>query len=403
MPSPNLYQGANAPDLFTDLPGELESNEMDLLYVTDREPGRGEDGQLVYGFERSHSLAFGSAIVAIEPEMAWDQVERISLEESRTTKLTLELHSVSETYRFPETPLSVVVVNDRVKVDPAALQMAKDAEYELRQVLLKRLANSPRSEVILFVHGYNNHFEDAALTLAEIWHFLGREFVPIVYTWPAGRGGLSGYNYDRESGEFTIFHLKNFLKLLGEMPEIEKIHLIAHSRGTDVLTTAIRELMIATKAAGQDPLQEFRIENLVLAAPDLDMEVVSQRFIAEYQGADVEKVTVYTSQGDKAINMAERLFKSSGRIGRLSVDDISEADRVRMKNIRDIAFVEIEKSGDRTGHGYFHSSPEASSDLIMTIRYGLEPGSENGRPLDQLAPHFWMIRPGYPERSNNQP
>ena len=42
--------------------------------------------------------------------------------------------------------------------------------------------------------------------MAEFWHFLGRLGVPLKYTWPAGRPGLNGYSYDRESSEFTVNH-----------------------------------------------------------------------------------------------------------------------------------------------------------------------------------------------------
>ena len=66
----------------------------------------------------------------------------------------------------------------------------------------------------MFVHGFNNDFDDAAFTLAEMWHYLGREQVPLLYTWPAGRGGPSGYIYDRESGEFTVYHLKRLIRAL---------------------------------------------------------------------------------------------------------------------------------------------------------------------------------------------
>ena len=72
------------------------------------------------------------------------------------------------------------------------------------------------------------------LVIAELWHFLGRQGVPILYTWPAGFGGLRGYTRDRESGGFTIFHLKQFLRLLASTPELEELNIIAHSRGTDV-------------------------------------------------------------------------------------------------------------------------------------------------------------------------
>jgi len=62
--------------------------------------------------------------------------------------------------------------------------------------------------------------------MAELWHFLGRIGVPIVYTWPAGHPGLFSYTYDRESSEFTIFHLRQVLELIAGFPEVERINLI---------------------------------------------------------------------------------------------------------------------------------------------------------------------------------
>ena len=76
--------------------------------------------------------------------------------------------------------------------------------------------------------------------MAELWHFLGRIGVPIIYTWPAGYPGLFGYTYDRESSEFTVNHFRELLTLMAGFPEIEKINLIAHSRGTDIAVTKDR-------------------------------------------------------------------------------------------------------------------------------------------------------------------
>src|SRR5262249_61221414 len=45
---------------------------------------------------------------------------------------------------------------------------------------------SPRKEVVLFVHGYANAFQDAAFSMADLCHFFGREFVCAIFTWPAG-------------------------------------------------------------------------------------------------------------------------------------------------------------------------------------------------------------------------
>ena len=87
----------------------------------------------------------------------------------------------------------------------------------------------------------HNTFEGAIFALAEIWHFLGREGLPIIYAWPVGLFELFGYTHDRESSKFTVNYLKQIISWLSEQPEIENIHLIAHSRGTDVAVSAIRE------------------------------------------------------------------------------------------------------------------------------------------------------------------
>ena len=396
MPAPNLYQGDQAPALFGELPAELRSSDIDLLFITDRKPERDEDGRLRYGYERSASTAFGSATISLSPGLPWDELERISLEEERSTKITLEVTSIEESGRFPPTPWPIFRTEEGLIIKPEVEQEIRRVEDQLRAELKRRLELSPKPEVVFFVHGFNNQFEDAAETLAELWHFLGREHVPVLYTWPAGRGGMRGYTYDRESGEFTIFHLKSTLRLLADMPEIERIHLVAHSRGTDVLSSAIRELLLTGRAAGRDNHELYRIANVVLAAPDLDIDVTLQRLASELLSEEVGEVTIYTSQGDRAIGAAQSLFKSRERVGRVEFGDVAEERLGDLAMLEGLAFVDLKERADRTGHGYFHSSPEASSDLIMTIRYDLKPGPDEGRPLKQLGPVFWSIEPGYP-------
>jgi len=186
MRVPNLYIGEGAPELFTALPSELQDNRVDLLYVTDRLPETDDDGVLTYGYGRSRSVAFGSAIVTIEPELTWDELQRVSLEQDRSTRLSLHLDSLEERGRFPETPRPIVLINGEAQPAPAVLETSRITEQSFQAEIRRRLALAPKPEVVLFVHGYNNEFEDAAQTLAELWHFLGREHVPLLYTWPAG-------------------------------------------------------------------------------------------------------------------------------------------------------------------------------------------------------------------------
>lgn len=396
MPTPNVYQGSDAKTLFTGLPENLRSNEIDLLYVTDRVPETDENGQFAYGYGRSYSLAFGSARIALQPDMPWEELQRASLMEQRDPEITLHLTGIEEIGRFPETPYLVRRIDGILELEAKTAREIAEATELMEATLAKRLADSPRNEIVLFVHGFNNDFEYAAGTAAELWHFLGREHVQVLYTWPAGRGGARGYNYDRESGEFTVYHLKRTIERLATTPGVEKLHLVAHSRGTDVLTTAVRELIFEYRDTGRATAPLLNIENVILAAPDLDLDVTLQRLASDHLNEDVGDVVFYTFSEDKAIGFSSKLFRSKRRMGQLNVGDVAEHRKGALAAVEGLAFIDLEEAPDSLGHGYFHGSPEASSDLIMTIRYGLKPGGENGRPLKPLGPVFWRIEKGYP-------
>jgi esterase/lipase superfamily enzyme len=51
---------------------------------------------------------------------------------------------------------------------------------------------------------------------------------------------------------------------------VERIHLIAHSRGTDTLASAVAELSVEAYTLQSSPDREFHLGNVVLVAPDLD-------------------------------------------------------------------------------------------------------------------------------------
>src|SRR4030095_15030046 len=111
-----------------------------------------------------------------------------------------------------------------------------------------------------------NDFADAVCVSTELWHFLGRQGVPICYTWPAGRALSSkGYVHDQESGEFTVFHFKQFLRALGQCPSIEKVHILAHSRGAAVVATALHELHIEHTYAPISAREALKLGNVVVA------------------------------------------------------------------------------------------------------------------------------------------
>ena len=185
------------------------------------------------------------------------------------------------------------------------------------------------------------------------------------------------------------------MRLLASTPELEELNLIAHSRGTDVLTSALRELYIETRAAGKDFRTVYRIKNVVLAAADLDLEVVTQRLAAEYVGLGTERTTVYVSNVDRAIGFSAFLFTSLSRIGQLRPEDLTDEQRQHLEQVARTQLIDARVPTGFIGHAYFYRHPAVSADLVLLLRYQLEPGSP-GRPLRKRGANFWQITPDYP-------
>lgn len=403
VPTPNLYADSEV-NPFADVPVEFRNNQVDVLYVTDRHRvDAGAMGKVAYDYRRSTSMAFGSAVIQYGRNVTWEELVKASRSRKRDVSLPRELVQVEERERFPPTPWPYDPQADwtdhRLHYDPKVVAEHERVADLLRNEVRSRLAKTPKKDVYVFVHGYNNDFEHAVSVIAAIWHFLPRQGVPIAYTWPAGMGGLRGYFYDRESGEYTIFHLKEIVRILASIPEIEKIHFIAHSRGTDVLLTALREILIERGGRDYIPPEDRKLGNVIIAAPDLDLEVISQRVTAEEVPAKIDHLTVYMSKSDEAIGFSTWLFLSQKRVGRIAEEDLSEVQRQR-ESVRGTggALVSTNLKAGFIGHSYFYSHPAALSDLILLLRDNRGPGEANGRPLFRLTPRFWRLDDGYPTR-----
>ena len=175
---------------------------------------------------------------------------------------------------------------------------------------------------------------------------------------------------------------------------MERINILAHSRGTDVTATALRELIIEARAAGRSPRNSYRIENLILAAPDLDFDVVRQRLMAEKVGPAFGQITVYTTETDKALNVSRTLM-SGTRFGRIRVTDLSEREQAIFSVVKNVAFIDVHGTRSFVGHAYFLNNPSTSSDIIRVINTGDKPGSP-GRPLSHRMLNFWEMPVAYP-------
>ncbi|MBO6504440.1 MAG: alpha/beta hydrolase [Kordiimonadaceae bacterium] len=367
-----------------------------IYFFTDRSRNQTEKPEKTFGPKRSNVMVFGKAETVFDRLKGWPHLVSISSSARRPNKVPLRITSVGIEAEFPPTPFGLARINGATVVDPKVLVQFEESASATQSIFRQELFSKKTDEVLLYVHGYNTNFRDSILNLLDIWHFAGRRGLPISYTWPAAHGGLTGYFADSESGEFSIFHLKQALRLLMGMPELKRINIIAHSRGTVLISTAIRELVIEARAAGKDLKSALKIHNLILAAPDMDYGVVQQRLVAEQLEEAHHQITVYTNEDDVALSLSSFLA-SAQRFGKLRAEDVSEKEQQMLALVEGVAFVRVADLSSFIGHSYYRKNPRALSDIAALIRYEAPAGSPL-RPLESAGPSFWVLpKEYYPE------
>lgn len=400
--APNLYvdTGENP---YGEVPSHFQSIDAPVIFATDRlwEEVKGVEG---YGFKRSRIVSYGLCTVRMgDANSTWADLVAASTQSKRPKNILLTLTNIERKGAYPAAR-PIIQQDDKWSIDPVEIQERAANTEQIHALLRERLALTPRKEVFLFVHGYNNSFASSAFRMAQAWHYFGRQGVPVVFSWPAGSTGiLQGYTRDRESGEFANAHVKSFLRDIASCPEVEKLHLIAHSRGTDILATAVRELHNEITAAGKNSHAELKVGQVVLAAPDIDLDVFIERFSSDRVGLVADQATIYVSPNDKAIGISSWLFGSIRRVGQTGLADLSPDFAAAFRRHPFINVIDMRAKTDKRGHGYFLSSPAALSDLILVVRDGRKPGAVNGRPLYDAPEAFWQLRDGYPTVPSTSP
>ncbi|MEN3147416.1 alpha/beta hydrolase [Neorhizobium sp. IRAMC:178] len=202
--------------------------------------------------------------------------------------------------------------------------------------------------VLVFVHGFNNRYEDAVYRFAQIVHDSNADVAPVLFTWPS-RGSVFAYNYDKESTNYSRDALEEMLRRLAKEPNVGEITVMAHSMGSWLTVEALRQMAI------RDGRVAPKIQNVILASPDLDVDVFGQQ-LAEI-GEKRPHFTLFVSRDDRALSLSRRISGNIDRLGQ--VDPTVEPYRSEFEKAG-IAVLDLTalKTGDRLNHGKFAESPE---------------------------------------------
>ncbi len=221
-----------------------------------------------------------------------------------------------------------------------------------------KLGDSAQREALVFVHGYNSTFEDAARRTAQLTVDLSYPGPTAFFSWPS-QGTLLGYTADEAVAEYAIEHLREFLLDLITKTGVTKIHVLAHSMGGRVLTAALRGIT--------DPAIRNRIGEVILAAPDIDADVFSQQIVPGLQSVGA-RITLYASSEDKALKASEGIH-AAPRAGE-SGDHL-----VVVNGVETIDASKVDT--DSLGHGYFAENKEVIDDLFMLLKLHVGAVSRN--------------------------
>jgi esterase/lipase superfamily enzyme len=295
------------------------TDTVDIIVATTRDEDIAKPGMMFSG-ERATSAAFADIVVSIPP------AEHRKIGEVQWPK------------RMPPDPGRdfVTLRADRIDEDKAVATFRQ------------RLAASDDKHVLVFVHGYNNRFEDAVYRFAQIVHDSGADVVPVLFTWPS-RGKLVAYNYDRESANYSRDALERILNLMAANNQVSQISILAHSMGNWLTLESLRQMSI------RDGHINAKIRDVMLAAPDVDVDVFRTQ-VATF-GEPRPRFTLFVSRNDKALAVSRRIWGSTARLG--AIDPNVEPFREELA--RDgITVVDLTAAKtDRVGHTTFAESPEA--------------------------------------------
>lgn len=334
--------------------GARRHDWVHLYFVTTRQPTGDKKAADAFGKARNDALTFGSVDVSIPADHRWAKLESPSVmrlewdtDAQRHVKLADEFHVLS-----PDT---------------------------MKAELARRAGAFNKAGVLLFVHGYNNSFGEAALRAAQLTYDLAFPGPTVLFSWPSD-GELLSYASDEQKALTAWRQMAQVLDRLTRLGPGIPVYVVAHSMGNRVFTQGLAELL------RQRPGADRALRQVVLASPDIGAEEFRQRWLFELKSANAPRYTLYASQEDVPVALSAWLHGEprlgSGGPGIAVLPGLDSIDASA-----------ITKEWFGLSHSYFGDNQTVMSDLFLVIHQGLEPGK---RPrLQESNGHrgkYWEFR-----------
>lgn len=322
-----------------------------VFYATDRQPTGDTAPGKFYGGERQvdESMHLGTLDVSTPRDHRMGSIERPSI-----WKL-----------EFRQDPDKHVVL----------LSVVPKMEQAFYAELSSKVQSSASKDAFVFVHGFDNTFEQAAWRTAQLSYDLGFQGAPIMYSWPS-KGKMTEYTADEATIDWATPHLEKFLETVAAQSRATTVHLIAHSMGNRTLTRALAA--IADKHAGVPPM----FKHVFLAAPDIDVGVFRQ--LAATFPLAANDVTLYASSRDEAIRASEKIHH---------FDRVGDSTHICVVPKIDTIDATAVDTG-LIGHAYYGDKRSILADMFEVMQTNSPPGQRFGmHPQAVQRMTYWVFNP----------
>ncbi len=229
----------------------------------------------------------------------------------------------------------------------AVVDQAMLSEADFRNAVAPPSAGRHKKhKIFLFVHGFNNNFQESLFRLAQLQADAQIDGIPVLFSWPS-QGRVAAYAADQDAASYSRDYLVSLLTMLTRSPEVSDILVVGHSMGGMLMADALRQLRTERKNQ-----VIARLGRVVLAAPDIAAPTFREQ--VQTIGPLKPPLLVLVSKDDGALRMSSMLGGGAPRAGALDVTNpiVQEAALKAKVQVVDISQLE---SRDNLKHDQFVS------------------------------------------------
>ncbi len=289
---------------------------------------------------------------------------------------------VPEAHRFGETGsgfwkrlLRFDLRDDRLRLQGIDRREREAFFAEIHDAMQDARESGEQPHALLFLHGYNVSFEEAAIRAAQIGYDLKVPGATAFFSWPS-RGSAAAYPVDEASIEASEPAITQFLVDFTAHCGADKVHVIAHSMGNRGLLRALQRIAANAQTRGT-----VKFGQVFLAAPDVDRDLFLD--LARLYPEHAERTTLYASDGDLPVHLSAKLHDAP-RAGYYTPYTVAPG-------VDTVAVPDFDV--DLLGHSYFAQAEALLHDIHDLIRHNEAPAQRQRiTPAFDEDATFWKLR-----------